>query len=280
MKEAYYFSHDSNARYDEKILALRSVYKAEGYGWYWILIEMMRDANAYRLHYDGKYSFTVIAKELGCDDGMAKQFIDDCINEFHLFVLSDGYFQSVSLLRRMDKVEEKRRKAIESARARWDKEPNAMRTHNDGNAIKEKKGNKKKVNPPIPPEGDAGTLPGASGSQKEKRHKPSTAKEWPPVTLPFSSQSFYTAWVEWKEYRKSLRNPIRSEKAEVLALKQLNAKALENEAVAIQIIENSIANGWHGLYESKGSNTNATQAAASTPTLKHPDAKELAKKYE
>ena len=31
-KDAYFFSHDCNARNDPKILALRSVYGAEGYG--------------------------------------------------------------------------------------------------------------------------------------------------------------------------------------------------------------------------------------------------------
>lgn len=31
-KDAYFFAHDCNARNDPKILALRSVYGAEGYG--------------------------------------------------------------------------------------------------------------------------------------------------------------------------------------------------------------------------------------------------------
>ncbi len=31
-KDAYYFPHDCNARNDPKILALRSVFGAEGYG--------------------------------------------------------------------------------------------------------------------------------------------------------------------------------------------------------------------------------------------------------
>ncbi len=141
-KEAYYFSHDSNARNDEKLLQLRAVYKSEGYGWYWILIEMLRDANAYCLQYDGKFSMLAISRELGCEEQTAKQFIDDCINEFSLFILEKGHFYSASLNRRMAEREEKSTKAKASALARWN--ANALQSHCEGNAIKEKKGKENK----------------------------------------------------------------------------------------------------------------------------------------
>ena len=43
--EAYYFSHDSNARNDEKVLMLRAKHGWEGYGLYWALVEMMFENN-------------------------------------------------------------------------------------------------------------------------------------------------------------------------------------------------------------------------------------------
>ena len=46
-KDAYYFPHDCNARNDPKILALRSVFGAEGYGVYWMLIEILREQPDY-----------------------------------------------------------------------------------------------------------------------------------------------------------------------------------------------------------------------------------------
>ena len=48
-KDAYYFPHDCNARNDPKILALRSVFGAEGYGVYWMLIEIRREQPDYKL---------------------------------------------------------------------------------------------------------------------------------------------------------------------------------------------------------------------------------------
>ena len=47
-KDAYFFSHDCNARNDPKILALRSVYGAEGYGVYFMLVEILREQPEYQ----------------------------------------------------------------------------------------------------------------------------------------------------------------------------------------------------------------------------------------
>ncbi|MDQ7860585.1 DUF4373 domain-containing protein [Peribacillus frigoritolerans] len=53
-KDAYYFTHDSNARHDPKVTAMRGVYGSEGYGWYWMLIEMLRESNDYKLDMHSK----------------------------------------------------------------------------------------------------------------------------------------------------------------------------------------------------------------------------------
>lgn len=135
-KDAYYFPHDSNARNDLKIKQMRSVYKGEGFGWYWILVEMLRETANYKLSIEGKYIWNAFAEELQCDADKAKQFINDCIDEFHLFD-SDGIsFWSNSLFRRMQKKDEKSEKARESARSRWSKNrnANAMPTHSESNA--------------------------------------------------------------------------------------------------------------------------------------------------
>ena len=42
-KDAYYFSHDSNAKDDPKCMLLIEELQLEGYGIYWILIEVLRE---------------------------------------------------------------------------------------------------------------------------------------------------------------------------------------------------------------------------------------------
>ena len=61
-KDAYFFSHDCNARNDPKILALRSVYGAEGYGVYFMLVEILREQPEYRLSVN-KYIWNTLATE-------------------------------------------------------------------------------------------------------------------------------------------------------------------------------------------------------------------------
>lgn len=122
-KEAYYFSHDANARHDPKILAMRSDYGIQGYGVFWIIIEMLREQDEYRLPMK-KYIFNAIAMQVQCknyakDD--AETFVQDCINEYELFKTDGAFFWSNSLLGRMERkndISDKRRAA---AKARWEK---------------------------------------------------------------------------------------------------------------------------------------------------------------
>lgn len=148
-KEAYYFSHDSNARHDPKITAMRSVYGSEGYAWFWILIELMREADEYKLHMQGKYTFNAYAKQMDCECSTAERFVDDCINEFNLFSSDGIFFWSDSLQRRMDLREQTSEKRRAAANVRWDKkkvDANALHKDSKSNANgmqgKERKGNK------------------------------------------------------------------------------------------------------------------------------------------
>lgn len=128
-KEAYYFSHDANARNDPKILAMRSEYGIKGYGMYWVIIEMLREQENFKLPLK-KYIWSAIAMQTDANamqnnaKDYAKKFVESCINDFDLFEADEDFFWSNSLIKRMDqknKISEKRRAA---AKARWDKPSN------------------------------------------------------------------------------------------------------------------------------------------------------------
>lgn len=119
--ETYWFKHDFNARRDQKILEMRSVYGAEGYGWWWMLIEMMRESSDYKLKLSGKYAIPTLAKELDTDPTQLQQFIDDCIHEFELFQSDKKTFWSPSLMRRMTAYNDVIEKRREAANSRWNK---------------------------------------------------------------------------------------------------------------------------------------------------------------
>jgi hypothetical protein len=122
-KEAYYFSHDANARHDPKILALRSIYGIQGYGIYWVIIEMLREQEDYQLP-KKEYIYNAIAMQVQCKDFAkedAKQFVQDCINEFDLLHENNDFIYAKSLLKRMEKKNDLSEKRRAAAKARWNK---------------------------------------------------------------------------------------------------------------------------------------------------------------
>lgn len=115
-----YFSHDSNARNDEKIIRLRMKHKSAGYGIYFMILERMRDTKDYMCVRD----YNLIGFDLHEDAAIIKSVIED----FGLFVFTeDGkYFYSESFRRRMDAKEESSKQRSEAsrnaARQRWAKD--------------------------------------------------------------------------------------------------------------------------------------------------------------
>lgn len=112
-KDTLYFSHDGNARRDPKMIALRSVYGAEGYGWWWILVEILREQNGYKIDISKKFAFASLAAELGTTREKAQEFIDCCLNELDLLKTDDAFIWSESLLKRMSVLDEKRKRLSE-----------------------------------------------------------------------------------------------------------------------------------------------------------------------
>jgi len=143
-KEAYYFSHDANAKDDPKILQLRMHLGWEGYGLFWGLIELLRNQPDYRM----QKHYMSIAFALQTD----QKKIESLVNDFDLFATDQEFFWSESLLKRMELKEEKSEKMRNAANKRWNKDSDAkaMHKHSKSNAeamqLKESKVNQIKEN--------------------------------------------------------------------------------------------------------------------------------------
>jgi DnaD/phage-associated family protein len=145
-KVSIFFSHDTNASQDPKILQMCTVYKSEGYGWFWMLVEKMAEQENYKIPIDGKYTIDAYAMRMYCDSIALHKFIDDCVKEFKLFQTDGKFLWSESLNRRMQYFEIKSEIGKKAALARWNKRneqsdsnANAMQTQSDGNTNKQNK---------------------------------------------------------------------------------------------------------------------------------------------
>lgn len=108
-KEAYYFSHDSNARNDTKVLRLRRTLGIEGYGIYFCIIEMLREQSGYKMPLA---DIPEIAFDLHTDEAKVKSVV----NDFNLFDIDGEYFTSPRLQRSMEKYNERKTKLSEAGR--------------------------------------------------------------------------------------------------------------------------------------------------------------------
>ena len=129
-KDTFYFSHDYNARNDEKIKRLIRKHGMQGYGVFWSIVEdLYNNANALRTDYEG------IAYDLRSDS----ELVASVVNDFDLFIFNGDFFGSNSVEERLEQRNDKSAKARKSASYRWEN-ANAMQTLCDSNAKKERKG--------------------------------------------------------------------------------------------------------------------------------------------
>jgi hypothetical protein len=98
-KKTPYFSHDMNAHDDQKIQTLITLYRFQGYGWFWYLLEMMGIEENYKLE-ESEFFYCSLARRFLTTEKFAKKFIDDCV-KIKLFQRSEGYLYSSSFLDRM-----------------------------------------------------------------------------------------------------------------------------------------------------------------------------------
>ena len=182
-----YFSHDYNARTDDKIKKLIRKHGMEGYGIYWSIVEdLYQNANAMQLDCNG------IAYDLRCDE----KTVESIIHEFELFSVTEGVLCSNSIQKRMEFRDEKSKKLSENARKRWEQK----QLQSKGNAIA------------LQPESKSNAIKRNKRKVKEKKGNESKGKEesgavapTPEQILEVRKKEFYATLVPFlKQYGKEM----------------------------------------------------------------------------
>lgn len=141
-----YFQHDYHARNDPKLLKIEVKLGRAARMTYWDLVEMLYENDGKLLISEcDLYAFALRAQ---CE------LLHELIYDFDVFQVSEcgTFFYSNGVNKRLELRGEKSKKAQKSANARWNKSlenndsnANAMRTHSERNAIKEKKRKEKEI---------------------------------------------------------------------------------------------------------------------------------------
>lgn len=129
-KDSYYFPHDSNAKDDPKCMLLIEQRGLEGYGTFWILIELLRDQPTYRFPLK---LIPAIARKYKT----SVKKMESVIRDYNLFKIeNEEFFYSNSLINRMsefNRVKESRSQAGQKGNEkRW-----GIKSQSDQSAIAE-----------------------------------------------------------------------------------------------------------------------------------------------
>lgn len=113
-KDAYYFPHFSGARNDRKVKRLRKELGAEGYGIYFMILEILRDQPNFR--------YPVSDIDLLADDfATSEQKVRVVICNYDLFIIDEKeQFLSIKLIEYLTPYLEKSQRAKAAAAIRWD----------------------------------------------------------------------------------------------------------------------------------------------------------------
>lgn len=107
-ENTYWFKHNLNAHNVEEVIDLRMELGMLGYGIYWMLFELLGAADNYEL----ETNYKRLAFSIGCDH----KTVEKVVNDFNLFVVENKVFYSVSLKKRMEKLDQIRLKRVIAGR--------------------------------------------------------------------------------------------------------------------------------------------------------------------
>ena len=107
-KEAYYFPHFSNARNDRKILRIRKELGIEGYGIYFMLLEVLREQSEFKYPLD---DLDLLADSFNTSE----QKVRTVICNYKLFDIDDEFFFSPKMLEYLQPYFKMKAQRIEAA---------------------------------------------------------------------------------------------------------------------------------------------------------------------
>lgn len=100
-----------------------------------------------------------------------------------------------------------------------------------------------------------------SKEESKELVKSAPKKKKEEVVMPWETEAFRAAWTQWKDYKKSqFRFTFKSNSTEQVSLHQLKTISNNDERTAIDIIGQSIGNGWKGFFTLKNGGRNRQDA--------------------
>lgn len=252
----YWFKHDHGARNDPKLQRVIMRLGHEGKSVFWDIIEMLYEqGGTLPLSECESYAFTLHT---------SLKIIKSLISDFDLFNNNGKVFWSNRVSARLKEFSDKSGKAAESVKVRWDrarKQQSGIPVTNGRNTNVSKNNTPviqeyrienidKENNTPLPPKGDGAVFSPDSPKTDERVEAGATKPLIKPLEFP--SPEFEAIWREWTEHKQiEKRKAYKSVLAEQKGINHLVDLSGGKVAHARQIVDQSMAQNWQGLFALK-----------------------------
>lgn len=225
-----YFPHDVTLSTDKKVEALRILHGNDGYAFYCIILENIYQEPSFELNVSDAETIQILAKKIEVTpqkfNEMLKTSIKHGCFDRERFE-KDGVLTSNGIKKRAEVVVKKRV------------------------AMRESYG--KKVSDDV---SDAETTAEMPQSKSKRKVKEKESKDKNNTLSSYTSNPELISTLEsFIEFRKKIKKPM-TEKAISLLLGNLD-KLASNDSEKIAVLEQSILNGWQGIFALKGGASNA-----------------------
>lgn len=221
-KDSYWFRHDSTAGRGTRMRKIAFIYSHWGKGVYWDVIEMLRDQENYTYSND-EFDLKMLCDLIGCkDEQKFLNWFNDCV-KFELFKSENGVFYSEVLCENMKRWEASKNNGSKGGRPTKEKpkkKPNSKPKPNLSNNLTE-------------------TII-EEDSIEEKKTEEDIIGELKPSHLP--------AFLNWLEYRKQIKKPIKITKTLQSLVNEFNKRPVD---CCEWVTNHSISNGYQGLFWDK-----------------------------
>ena len=209
-----YFKHDSDSSLDAKLQKVIIKYGMEGYGLYWLMIEMIaRNVNKNNLTFELEHDAEII----GSMSGIHVEKVQEMVTYFvslNLFDQNQGIIRCLKLATRTDEYTQKLLQSVETV----------GRLSGESRETVGRKSNNVCIN----------------RTEQKRREEKREAPDVPPHIPP-------NLWADYIAYRKSIRKPMsaQAQKLAITALTKLHNQGYNLEA----IVNRTIMNGWTSFHE-------------------------------
>jgi hypothetical protein len=243
-----WFKHDSDMRNDPKILALRSKFGFEGYGIWCMLLETLSDSAGFRIKWTPE-EIELYAGDYRMDAERLTEIVAYMARLKLLTIEKKTLYCPKHVERLKSLIEKREREQIRHRNKVSAAETNESAADSTQSRVEKSREEESKDNNPLNP---------PKGERRQAARTVNVSDLLEKFDDPTAAKNLVTQWLD---YRKEIKKPFKSAKSVRGSVAKILKYSNGQIAAATTIVEESVSNGWQGIFEPKPGAANTSHTA-------------------